>query len=46
MFPGVRIKPPLLAEYLALTDLDVQSACQQSRRSDRAIGLWSREGLC
>jgi hypothetical protein len=36
MFPGVRIKPPLLAEYLALSDLDVQSARQQSRP---ALGL-------
>ena len=31
MFPGVRIKPPLLAEYLALSDLDVQSAAKPSR---------------
>jgi hypothetical protein len=36
MFPGVHIKPPLLAEYLALTDLDVQSASQRCRP---AIGL-------
>ena len=36
MFPGVRIKPPLLADYVALTDLDVHGAGKSSRP---AIGL-------
>ena len=31
MFPGVRIKPPLLADYVALTDLDVHGTGQSSR---------------
>lgn len=36
MFPGVRIRPPLLAGYVALTDLDVHGA---GKRSRPAIGL-------
>ncbi|MCI0464265.1 MAG: hypothetical protein L0Z62_45605 [Gemmataceae bacterium] len=36
MFPGVRIKPPLLADYVALTDIDVHGADHPERP---AIGL-------
>jgi hypothetical protein len=36
MFPGTRIKPPLLADYVALTDIDVHAVGKPSRP---AIGL-------